>query len=101
MLEMEEVKKVRREREYYWAGLIDVIGDEWQNPANYDRQMWESEIVLADKKFEELAGQIKLAEMGIVLPDEPAGQSANQPPRSWAGSKRTRKQKSKKPARSC
>ncbi|MCJ1365660.1 hypothetical protein MMC16_004785 [Acarospora aff. strigata] len=66
--EMDELKATRKKRQLYWAGLIEDLGDdEWGNPANYDRQRWEEEERLADKKFEELAGQIKLAEMGFPL----------------------------------
>ena len=66
-LEMEELKQTRKERQYHWARLIADLGeDEWENPANYDRQRWEEEDKLADQKFEDLTGQIKLAEMGIT-----------------------------------
>lgn len=66
-IEMEELKETRKRRQYYWVGLIEDIGeDEWENLANYDRQRWEEENRLADQRFEELAGQIKLAEMGII-----------------------------------
>lgn len=66
--EMDELKATRKKRQFYWAGLIEDLGDdEWGNPANYDRQRWEEEERLADKKFEELAGQIKLAETGFPL----------------------------------
>lgn len=66
-VEMEELKQTRKKRQYYWAGLIEDLGeDEWENLANYDRQRWEEENRLADQRLEELAGQIKLAEMGII-----------------------------------
>ncbi|KAA6415617.1 MAG: hypothetical protein FRX48_00333 [Lasallia pustulata] len=66
-VEMEELKQTRKRRQYYWVGLIEDLGeDEWENPANYDRQRWEEENALADQKFEDLAGRIKLAEMGII-----------------------------------
>ena len=64
---MEELKETRKRRQYYWAGLIEGLGEyAWENLANYDRQRWQDENTLADKKFEDLAGQIKLAEMGII-----------------------------------
>lgn len=66
-VEIEELKETRKRRQYYWVGLIEDLGeDEWENLANYDRQRWEEENRLADQRFEELAGQIKLAEMGII-----------------------------------
>ena len=66
-VEMENLKQTRKRRQYYWVGLIEDLGeDEWENPANYDRQRWEEENTLADQKFEDLAGRIKLAEMGII-----------------------------------
>ncbi len=66
--EMDELKATRKKRQFYWAGLIEDLGDdEWGNPANYDRQRWDNEERLADAKFEELAGQIKLVEMGFPL----------------------------------
>lgn len=66
--EIDELRATRKRRQFYWAGLIEDLGDdEWGNPANYDRQRWEDEERLADTKFEELAGQIKLAEMGFPL----------------------------------
>ncbi len=65
---MEELKGTRKRRQFYWAGLIEDLGDdEWGNPANYDRQRWEDEERKADDKFEELAGQIKLVEMGFPV----------------------------------
>ncbi|MCJ1363212.1 hypothetical protein MMC16_002319 [Acarospora aff. strigata] len=66
--EMDELKETRKRRQLYWAGLIEDLGDdEWGNPANYDRQRWEDEERKADDKFEDLAGQIKLAEMGYAV----------------------------------
>ncbi len=66
--EMNELKETRKKRQLYWAGLIEDLGeDEWKNPANYDRQRWEDEERKADNKFEELAGLIKMAEMGFSI----------------------------------
>ncbi|KAI9755696.1 MAG: hypothetical protein M1835_000798, partial [Candelina submexicana] len=65
MVEMAELKRTRDTRKRYWAGLIPNLGDEWQNPASIDRQQWEEEENLADNKFADLAGQIKMAEMGM------------------------------------
>ncbi|KAI9724837.1 MAG: hypothetical protein M1812_000113 [Candelaria pacifica] len=71
MTEMAELKITRKNRQQYWAGLIPNLGDEWANPASYDRQQWEQETTLADEKLSELAGQIKMAEMG--MPEEMIG----------------------------
>ncbi|KAI9875201.1 MAG: hypothetical protein M1830_008765 [Pleopsidium flavum] len=66
--EMEELKDTRKRRQFYWAGLIEDLGDEESgNPANCDRQRWEDEERKADDKFEQLAGQIKLVEMGFPV----------------------------------
>ncbi|MCJ1234924.1 hypothetical protein MMC14_002888 [Varicellaria rhodocarpa] len=65
MIEMKELKITRERRRLYWAGVLDAVGDEWENPAAYDRQMWEAEERMADQKFATLSGQIALAERGI------------------------------------
>ena len=76
---MDELKATRKRRQFYWAGLIEDLDDDaWGNPANYDHQRWEDEERLADKKFEDLAGQIKLAEMGYpFMAEEGPGQSSS------------------------
>ena len=71
MVEMAELKAVREKRRMYWAGLSEQIGEEWENPMSYDRQRWKTEEALADKKFQELSGQIALAERGILVTDGP------------------------------
>ena len=65
MIEMKELKMTREHRRLYWLGVSDAIGPEWENPASFDRQMWETEERLADQKFAMLSGQIALAERGI------------------------------------
>ena len=67
MVEMAQLKIVREKRRLFWSGVQDAIGEEWDNPAAYDRQTWEKEESLADKKFAELAGKIALAERGIFV----------------------------------
>jgi len=82
--EMDELKATRKKRQFYWAGLIEDLGDdEWGNPANYDRQRWGEEEGLADKKFEELAGQIKLAEMGFPLLASEDQDQSRRTPAEW------------------
>ena len=71
MVEIAELKAVREKRRMYWAGLSEQIGEEWDNPMSYDRQRWKTEEALADKKFQELSGQIALAERGILVTDVP------------------------------
>ena len=78
MMEMAELKAVREKRRLYWAGLSEQIGEEWDNPTSYNRQRWKTEEGLADKKFRELAGQIALAERGIVEPDRPPDRENSQ-----------------------
>ncbi len=67
MEEMAELKATRKKKQLYWAGLIPHLGEEWENPASVDRQQWELEESLADDKFAELAGQIKMAELGMPV----------------------------------
>ena len=67
VLEMMELKHTREQRRMYWAGLANDIGEEWENAASYDRQRWEMEERLADQKFQELSGQVALAERGLSL----------------------------------
>ena len=78
MVEMAELKAVREKRRMYWAGLSEQIGEEWDNPMSYDRQRWKTEEALADKKFQELSGQIALAERGILVTDVPTNMEPKQ-----------------------
>ena len=78
MVEMAELKAVREKRRMYWAGLSEQIGEEWDNPMSYDRQRWKTEEALADKKFQELSGQIALAERGILVTDVPRSMEPKQ-----------------------
>lgn len=99
---MNELKETRKRRQYYWVGLIEDLGeDEWENLANHDRQRWEEENRLADQRFEELAGQIKLAEMGIIedlaRADVPHSLSGGEEyDRLWSGSEKTEARKTQR-----
>ena len=100
-VEMEELKQTRKSRQYYWAGLIEDLGEEeWENLANYDRQRWEEENTLADQKFEDLAGQIKLAEMGIIdastQPEASLSLSATQGSKLETSKERTRTRRARR-----
>ena len=67
MMEMKELKTMRERRRIFWANISTAVGEEWENPLAYDRQMWESEERLADQKFSELSAQIALAERGFDI----------------------------------
>ncbi|KAL9118784.1 MAG: hypothetical protein Q9187_004663 [Circinaria calcarea] len=67
MIEMAELTVTRERRRLYWAGLANELDEEWRNPAGLDRQNWQEEERLADKKYAELAGQIMLAERSLPI----------------------------------
>lgn len=67
MIEMAEFTVTRERRRLYWAGLSNELDEEWRNPAGLDRQNWQEEERLADKKYADLAGQIALAERDFPI----------------------------------
>lgn len=57
-------------------------------PCDYDRQRWEDEQRLADRKFEGLAGQIKLAEVGSPLLAGEAQDQSRSTSAAWGSDQR-------------
>ena len=70
------LQKERKKRKFEWAGLIDVLGDEFRNPASYDRRLWLREEQKADEAIVNTMLQIKMAEKGLSLQTDDASESA-------------------------